>query len=293
MGRLFQLLLKNGGFVTLVFVELFCFVTIVRYNNSQALIWANTSEIFGSRLLEKRQNISDYFGLKERVDSLALVVDSLQARLSNARMVQVSIQDTFYQINYDTLSLNDSIVRKTVRPQYEFVTARVIGNNITSVNNWLTINRGKADNITPHMAVVSPKGVVGIVRHVSEHFCIAMSALHRQTKITAALPKQGTFGSLVWEGGDPQTMTLKDISKHFEDRIKNGDPVVTSGYSTMFPKGHPIGKVLGKPTPDPENPHFLVVQVLLSQDMSDVSNVAIVRNLFAAEIDSLQSKVKQ
>jgi rod shape-determining protein MreC len=293
MGRLFQLLLRNGGFVTLIFVELFCFIVIVQYNTSQAAIWANTTDIFGGRILEKRQSVSDYFSLNERIDSLNHALDSLQTRLSNARLMQVPIRDTFFWVSYDSLSLNDSIRRKTIRPQYEFVTAKVVSNSITSANNWLIINRGSDDQVTPHMAVLSAKGVVGIIRHVSKNFSIAMSALHRQTRITAALQKQGTFGSLVWEGGDPHVMTLKDISKHFEDRIKVGDPVVTSGYSVMFPKDHPVGTVVDIPRPDPENPHFLVVKVLLSQDMSNINDVSIVRNLFASEIDSLKSQIKQ
>lgn len=293
MGRLFQLLLRNGGFVTLIFVELFCFVIIVQYNTSQSAIWANTTGIFGGRVLEKRQNLTDYFSLRDRADSLAQAVDSLQARLANARQMQVSIRDTFFSVTYDSLSLQDSIRRKTIRPSYEFVTAKVIGNSITNANNWLILNRGKNDKVAPHMAVVSAKGIVGIVRHVSDNFSIAMSVLHRQTRITAALEKQGTFGSLVWEGGDPQIMTLKDISKHFEDRIKEGDLVTTSGYSLMFPKGIVIGKIAGKPEQDPENPHFLVVKVYLNQDMSNVNDVAIVRNLYSQELDSLKLKIKQ
>ncbi len=293
MGRLFQLLLRNGGFVTWVFVELFCFVVMVQYNTTQGVIWANTTEIFGARLLEKRQNIADYFSLSERIDSLNHVVDSLQTRLANARVMQVSIRDTHFLVSYDSLSLSDSIRRRTIRPEYEFVTAKVIGNSITSANNWLIINRGSNDLVAPHMAVVSANGIVGIVRHVSPNFSIAMSALHRQTKITASLKKQKTFGSLIWEGGDPQVMTLKDISKHFEDQIQPGDPVVTSGYSVMFPKDIPVGKVQGKAAPDPENPHFLVVQVRLSQDMSNLNDVSIVRNLYSAEIDSLKAKIKQ
>lgn len=293
MGRLFQLLLRNGGFVTLIFVELFCFVIIVQYNTSQAAVWANTTDIFGGRILEKRQTVSDYFSLSERVDSLNRALDSLQTRLANARQMQVSIRDTFFQVSYDSLSLTDSIRRKTIRPQYEFITAKVISNSITSANNWLIINRGSSDKVAPHMAVLSANGVVGIIRHVSEHFSIAMSALHRQTRITASLQKQGTFGSLVWEGGDPSIMTLKDISKHFEDRIKPGDPVVTSGYSVMFPKDHPVGTVMEKPSPDPENPHFLVVKVKLSQDMSNVNDVSIVRNLYSSELDSLKLQIKK
>lgn len=293
MGRLFQLLLKNGGFVVFIFVELLSFVLVVKYNTSQGIIWANTTEIFGGDLMERRQKVTDYFSLQERADSLARVVDSLQARLSNARVMQVPLRDTFFRVTYDSLSSIDSVRRKTIRPFYDFVAGKVIDNSITLANNWLVINRGKVDQVTPHMAVVSPKGIVGIVRHVSDNFCIAMSVLHSQTRVTAGLPAIGAFGSLVWQGGDPTVMTLKDVSKHFQERIKPGDPVVTSGYSVMFPREMPVGTVMSNPSPDPENPHFLVVQVKLSQDMSNVSDVSIVRNLFATEIDSLKTRIKK
>ena len=290
MGKLLQLLLRNGGFVTFLMVELGCFAIIVNFNTRQGDIWANTTGIFGGRALEKRQMASDYFSLYEKTDSLARIVDSLQARLSNARIMQVPVRDTFFQVNFDSLSRTDSVRRKTIRPQYEFVTARVIKNSIAGANNWLIINRGSVDGIQPDMAVVSPVGIVGIVRHVGVNYSLVMSVLHRQAKISVALPNQkNAFGSLTWEGGDPTEMTLRYIPKHFV--VNNDEPVVTSGYSLMFPQGHAVGKVKGSPETDPENPYFLEIKVSLNQDMSSLRDVAVVRNLFKAELDSLQFKI--
>jgi rod shape-determining protein MreC len=293
MGRLLQLLLRNGGFVTLVFVELFCFMLIVEYNTSQAVIWANTTDIFGGRLMERRQRVSDYFSLQGRADSLARVVDSLQERLSYARYVQVPVRDTFYRITWDSLTASDSLRRKHVRPLYEYVSARVVENSVTGVNNWILINRGKNDRIEPHSAVVTPDGVVGIVRHVSDNFSIVMSVLHSQTRITASVDGTGAFGSLEWDGKNPEVMSLRNISKHFKDRIVPGARVVTRGYSMMFPRDIPLGIVEASPTEDSENPHFLVVKVRLGQSVSGITDVSVVRNLFSPEIDSLKSKIKR
>lgn len=290
MGRLLQLLLRNGGFVTFLLVELGCFAIMVNFNGRQGEIWANTTGIFGGRALEKRQMASDYFSLYETADSLAHVVDSLQARLSNARQVQVPIRDTFFLVSYDSLSKTDSVRRKTVRPQYGFITAKAIKNSISGANNWVIINRGTSDGIQPDMAVVSPAGIVGIVRHVSANFSLVMSVLHQQAKISVALPNQkNAFGSLTWEGGNPTEMTLRYIPQHFV--VKENEPVVTSGYSLMFPQGHPVGKVIGLPKPDPENPYFLEIRVSLSQDMATVRDVAVIYNLYSSELDSLQLKI--
>jgi len=289
MGKLLQLLLRNGGFVSFLIAELVCFAIIVNFNTRHNDIWANTTGIWGGQALEKRQVASDYFNLYDRADSLAQAVDSMQARLANARHIQVPVRDTFFLVNYDSLSKTDSVRRKTLRPQYEFITARVIKNSISGANNWLIINRGKKDGVQPDMAVVSLSGIVGIVRHVSDNFSLVMSVLHQQAKISVALPNQkNAFGSLLWLSGDPTEMTLRYIPQHFP--LKENEPVVTSGYSLMFPQGHPVGRVKGTPGPDPENPYFLEVKISLSQDMATVRDVAVVRNLFKAELDSLTLK---
>lgn len=291
MRALLQLIIRNGGLAFFLLMELLCFVIIVQFNQEkQGKIWANTVEIFGGRMFERRQRISDYFKLEARADTLAMYVDSLQARLANARMVQVPVKDTFYLVRFDSLFNQDSIRRKMVRPHYSFVNARVISNALSGANNWLLLNRGKTDGVGTDMAVVSPSGIVGIVRHVSENFSLAMSVLHQQSKISVALPKQkNAFGTLTWSGSDPAEMTLRYVPQHFD--VNAGEPVVTSGYSLMFPQGHPVGIVVGKPRPDPENPYFLEIRVRLSQDMATVRDVAVVRNLFKSELDSLQSKI--
>lgn len=290
MGKLLQLLLRNGGFVTFLLVELGCFAIMVNFNTRQGEIWANTTGIMGGDALEKRQMASDYFSLYETADSLAHIVDSLQARLANARQMQVPIRDTSFLVKFDSLFKTDSVRRKTLRPQYEFITAKAIKNSISGANNWLIINRGTDDGVQPDMAVVSPEGLVGIVRHVSTNFSLVMSVLHRETKISVALPWQkNAFGSLTWEGADPTEMTLRYIPQHFV--VKENEPVVTSGYSLMFPQGHPVGKVKSAPKPDPENPYFLEIKVSLAQDMSNVRNVSVIRNLFKTELDSLEQKI--
>lgn len=290
MVKILQLLLRNGGFVTLVLVEAFCFFIIVQFNEKQNAIFTHSAGLFAGRTLERRQQLSDYVGLRERIDSLSKVNARLQTDLANARIIKIPRRDTFNIVILDSLTRLDSIKRKVMRPLYEYYTATVISNSIGNANNWLMINRGSKDGIRPNMAVVTNNGIVGIVRHVDDHFSMVMSVLHRQTKISAVLSDYGAFGSLIWEGGDPDVMTLKYIPKHFA--VKHGNRVATSGFSQMFPKNIDIGTVEGETAPDPENPYFLVMKVKLSQDMSTVGDVYVVKNLFQPEQDSLQVKVR-
>lgn len=287
MGSLLQLFIRNGGFVTLVLVEAFCFYIIVQLNDRQQAIYAHSFGRFSGNMLERRQHMLDYWSLDARVDSLAQENSRLQQDLANRNAVQVDLRDTFFSVRYDSLFRNDSIRHRVTRPEFTYLTAAVIGNSINGANNWLMLNRGSSDGLQSDMAVVTRSGIVGIIREVNRDFSLVMSVLHRQTKISAALKKERAFGSLIWEGGDPAIMTLKFIPKHF-DKIQVGDTVITSNYSQMFPHQHLIGTIAEKPVQDPENPYFLNMQVRLSQDMSTVQDVYVVRNIFALQIDSLQ-----
>ncbi len=304
MGRLLQLFMRNGGFVAIVLVEAFCFFLIVQFNTKQNAIFAHTAGVFGGTLLEKRQQTLDYLSYKERADSLALENERLQTKVANMQAMQLPYRDTFFTVLYDTLNRVDSVRRRATRPLYAFIAARVIGNNISSVNNWIVLNRGSHDNVKPNMAVVSREGIVGIVRHVNPDFSMAMSVLHRQSRISASLrlrgqqsarkgktERQEAAGSLIWEGGDPELLTLKFIPRHFNVTI--GDTIVTSGYSQMFPAGVVVGFVADNAQQDPENPYFWTLKVRPSQDMASVRDVYIVNNIFSEQIDSTKNLVKK
>lgn len=291
MGQLLQLIIRNGGFFTLLLVEAFCFYVTVQYNTKQNAIFTHTMGLASGNMLERRQKWVNYFSLEERADSLISANGALLAELAIAHVVQVPYRDTFLTVRLDTLHFGDSTaVRKIARPQYHFIAAKIIGNTINSANNWLYLNRGKNDGLRPDMGVVTGKGIVGIVRHVDPNFSAVMSVLHREARISVTLKNQKALGSLVWEGGDPSLMTLRYVPRHFD--VKVGDEIVTSGYSELFPRGVPVGKVASQPEPDKENQYFWIMQIRLSQDMSSVNDVYVVDNIFQTELDSLKQKVK-
>jgi rod shape-determining protein MreC len=291
MGQLLQLIARNGGFFTFLLVEAFCFYVTVQYNTKQNAIFTHSMGLASGDVLEKRQQWLGYLYLKQRADSLSNENKKLIADLALVRAIQVPLRDTFFTLQLDSIRRDDStLLHKIARPQYEFIAAKVIGNSINSANNWLYINRGSNDGLRPDMGVVTGAGIAGIVRHVDPNFSAVMSVLHREAKISVSLKKEKALGSLVWDGSDPSVMTLKFVPKHFV--VKVGDEIVTSGYSEMFPKGIPVGWVASEPIPDKENQYFWIMQVRLSQDMSSISDVYVVDNIFQTELDYLKQKVK-
>lgn len=291
MGNLIRLILRNGGFVTFVLLELLCLFLTVQFNTRQQAIFSHTAGLLGGQLMAFRQQWSDYTDYKRQRDEQVAENKLLLEQIAGTRLLQIPYRDTFFTVLYDSISRVDSIRRKAVRPEYRFLSARVLSNSVSSPNNWLMINRGESDGVKPNMGIVTAKGPVGIIRHTSQHFSIVMSMLHRQMRLSVALPKhENAFGSLIWEGGATRYMTLKYIPKHFD--VKDGEQVVTSGFSGIFPKGIAVGIVEGVPTQDRENPYFLQIRVRLSQDLSTADFVQVVENLYQVEIDSLKQRIQ-
>ncbi len=280
MNNLLQLLIRNGGFVALVVLEAFCFYLIINFNDRQNGIFAHTSMLFNQAQAARRAKIDRYFDAADSLKSLEFHLFQVQTELDNAKNIRVFQRDTSYLVNID------SVRGKIAVPQFRFIGAEVVSNSIANRNNWLTINRGEKQGIHPNMGVVSTQGLVGIVRYTSSDFAMVMSLLHRQTRISASLKRQGFFGSLIWDGGDPEVMTLTDIPKHVT--VNPGDTVVTSGYSAMFPKGIMVGTVVKDSIPSGSN--FYSISVKLSHDLAKTDYIRVIENLFQPQIDSLQKK---
>jgi rod shape-determining protein MreC len=138
------------------------------------------------------------------------------------------------------------------------------------------------------MGVISShNGLVGIVRNVSENYAHVISLLHSQTRISCSVKNRSGHGSLIWTNLDPERMTLTAIPKH--ETIMVGDTVITSGYSTIFPKGIQVGRVEKVDKPAGSNSYHVTVK--LFNDLSGIKYAYVVSNRFAAEKLDLENEV--
>jgi len=109
------------------------------------------------------------------------------------------------------------------------------------------------------MGVASATGVVGVVVGVSPRFSVAMSLLNADFRLSASIARNDYFGSLAWDGLSHRYATLSEIPHHVS--ITEGDTIVTSGYSAIFPAGLLIGTLTGE---QERGGDFLSLKVKLS-----------------------------
>jgi rod shape-determining protein MreC len=148
----------------------------------------------------------------------------------------------------------------------------------------MLLDKGSDSGIKPEMGVITARGVIGIVKDVSEHYCSVMSFLHKDSKVSARFRKNSYIGSLTWDGHHPLYATLSDIPKHVV--FAKGDTVETSSYSSVYPEGIPIG-VIEETTLD-KGGNFFISQVRLLEDFQKLSYVYVVNYLFKEERNKLE-----
>ncbi len=210
----------------MIVLELFCFYLIINFNSEQQKIWLETVTVYTGGVNERVDGVNSYIGLRA-------TVDSLQQRLADIK----SATEGVYVAKAAEV---DSVRDDSLRQRFVYLTAEVVNKSPYGPNNTTIINRGKMDGIEVGQGVVADRGLLGIVTAVSGEHARVMSLLHRDTRLSAGL-KNSYFGTLRWDGDDPRKMTLYDLKSYVPVNVN--DTIYTTGYSSIFPTGLPIGKV--------------------------------------------------
>lgn len=230
----------------------------------------NSSNRIAGSVYSTYSGLNTYFNLKSTNDQLAE---------ENVRLLNL------VAANNDTSTHKNVIKTNPFGQEYRFILAEVIDNSTNLPNNYLTLDAGSEQGIAEGMGAVSPAGIVGVVVKVSPHYSVVMSLLHQKTLVSAMFKKSGTFGTLAW--GDKMDYRFASLSQiPMSEKVKTGDTIVTSGFSTVFPKGIMVGTVNDfKPIPEQ---YFYAIHVKLSTDFKNLRYVYVVCDLKKMEKDTLQ-----
>jgi len=274
MERLFLFVYQNRAFFTFIALELVCAWLIVTNNHYQGAKFFNSSNGIVATMNNFSQGVRDYFQLREVNQMLAEENAALKEKINQQVQLTAALDSTGL--------VQDSVLLK----QYEFESAKVVNNHVDFFKNYLTIDKGEDKGLVPGMAVISPLGVVGKVKLVSNHFAVVTSLLHVDVMVSARLKSTEHFGTVQWDGLNPDIVEFKYIPRHVKPLV--GDSVITSGYA-IFPDGIMIGTVAEVNLRD--EALFYDLKVKLSQDFRKLSFVTIVKSNMQPERDSLEQAV--
>ena len=285
MRNLFAFLARYNHWFVFVLLEVVSVVLLFQYNSYQGSVWYSSANAVAGRVYGWRAAVAQFFSLTDVNKQLTQrnVLLEQQVRQLSERLTEAT-KDT-------------GIMRRgqfQLLAQYRMVPAKVVASTLDKADNFITIDKGAADGVRTDMGVVRGTGVVGIVYLTSARYSVVIPVLNTHSNISAVIRGRGYFGHLRWSGGDPGQAWVDDIPRHA--RFKIGDEVVTSGYSSVFPAGVAIGKILHVYN-SPDGLSYRL-QVALSTDFGNLRDVAVVDNtalrerieLLRAAQDSIETK---
>ena len=271
MDSIFRFFARFRSLLLFVILEVAAFMILLNGSYYQRTAILNGAHWVQSVFYAQVYGLTQYFSLKEINATLAEENNRLRQTLS------------LYQSADTTRAFMDTLAQY---PDYKYTMAAIIDNSVNRQHNYLTLNVGKKHGIEQEMGVIADEGVVGIVAAVSERYSLVKSLLNTDWKVSARLLSSGAFGPMQWDGKNYREALLTEIPQHIEVQI--GDTVVTSGYSSIFPAGIPIGKVKSF---EVRRGNFYVITVSLFTDFKRLRYVNVTQFTSRDELDQLQSTI--
>ncbi|MBR2242497.1 MAG: rod shape-determining protein MreC [Prevotella sp.] len=263
MRNLLAFIAKYNHWFLFVILEVICAVLLFRYNSYQGSVFFSSANVAAGKVYEFDAQAKSFFSLtkvNEQLTQRNLYLEE-QVKDLTERMVELT-NDT----NYTKRSQLEML------SSYKLIPAKVITNSINQRDNLITLDKGSDDGVRVDMGVACGNGVVGIVYMVSKKYCVVIPVLNSHSNISVTVDKRGYFGYLHWLGRRPDKAYVNDIPLHA--KVLPGDQVVTSGYSSIFPPGLQVGKVLY--VFKSLDGLSLQLQVRLSTDFSTLRDVCII-----------------
>ncbi len=162
--------------------------------------------------------------------------------------------------------------------------ADVVGKSLHLLRNTLTIAIGEQDGVRVDMPIICETGLVGKIIATSAHYSVGQLVLNKDFRVSAKVQRSRIVGIIAWDGGE--TLRLKNVAK--KQDIREGDVILTSEYSNIFPRDIKIGTVVrisektGNLFKDvdvePNVDFFTLEQVFVVTTVPDMERVSLEKN---------------
>ncbi len=285
MRNLIEFLARQHHWFVFVLLEAISLTLLFSYNNYQSSVWFSSANVVVGRIYDWSSQLEHFFSLTKVNEELTARNIALEEKISDlSEKLTTATKDSSY--------VKDSLLLPV--QEMKLIPAKVVSNSIIRPDNLMTINKGSKDGVKKDMGVVCGTGVVGIVYLVSPQYSVVIPLLNTKSNISCKIENREYFGYLIWQGGATDVAYLDDIPRHA--RFKLNENIVTSGYSSIFPPGIKVGKILHVYNSADGVSYRLSVK--LSTNFSTLRDVSVVDNtamkerieLMRAASDSLEAK---
>jgi rod shape-determining protein MreC len=273
MQQIIYFIKKFRYFLLFLVLEILAFYFTIQHHSYHKSKFVSSANAITGGVYKKTTALSDYFHLS--IENKILIEEN--ARLRNL----LAKKDIEY--NSTNFTVSDS---SKFTSSYEYTSAKIIKNDYTLRNNFLTLNKGKNQGVLTDMGVINGKGIIGVINSTSNNFATVLSILNKNSKINVSLKNSDHFGTLIWNGIDYNILQVTDIPR--QAKLKVGDTIITGGKSIIFPEGILVGSIKDFIF---ENNQYQQINVQLFNDMSAIGYVEVIKNLEKEEQLKLEQNI--
>lgn len=225
------------------------------------------------RVFQKPANyVAGFFENVEDVKRTYEENKKLKAKLDTTAELSVVVKN----LEDENKKLRELTGKEKSRGDYTEVQASVVSRNPDKWYDLVGIDKGAQQGIKKDMAVVTPKGLVGRVKSVSQFTSSVelLSSMSRTNRVSAIVQGQENIFGLI-EGYDKEKQLLLFTKISSDAKVEKDQLVVTSGLGDIFPKGLAIGKIVDV-QPDPYG-LTKTAYVKPSADLNDVEHIIVAK----------------
>lgn len=176
-----------------------------------------------------------------------------EGKTSRSRLVLIQAQrDSIARLAQDLPMLREENgeLRRSLglaqRLAQRFLPAEIMHQATPTDGLTLLLGKGGSAGVEPFQPVVTPEGLLGVISSVDPESSIAFTWAHPEFRASAFTEGGGVFGIVAPSGPTDATEPLLELrGVPYRDTIPLGTLVMTSGLGGVYPRGIPIGRVIG------------------------------------------------
>jgi rod shape-determining protein MreC len=172
-------------------------------------------------------SVSRYQAVVDQRDSAALAATFLpELRSENARL--------------------RSLIGLGQRVGTGYVAAEVLHQSVPTDPLTLIVSAGRKQGVRPLAGVITPEGLVGLVSAVDERTSVVVTWAHPEFRASAMAGDGSVYGIVAPHGTEgPRSWLLELRGVPYRQLVPDGTVILTSGLGGVFPRGIPLGSVIG------------------------------------------------
>jgi rod shape-determining protein MreC len=127
-----------------------------------------------------------------------------------------------------------------------YIAAEVLQQSLPTSPMTLVVSAGRKQGVRPLAGVLSPEGLVGIVSAVDYRTSIVVTWAHPEFRASAMAADGSVYGIVAAHGSEgPRNWLLELRGVPYRQLVPDGTLILTSGLGGVFPRGIPLGTVVG------------------------------------------------